>query len=255
MLMSVVEGVRASDRVYPEIAGKRVLITGVKPGIGAEIALSFAEHDARLILAFEQDGAEITALTELVSRVAGELKVFTDAVADGETAIRLARAAAQTYGGLDVVINLADLSADDTSKLVTAADVERFVVSRLTPPCLFTRIAANRMHLTMSEGLILNIATLAGGLPKRSQALAAYAKSALVSMTRSEAQRWASHGIRINALAPAIAGEDGERAVAGGLPSDQDVTALALFLASGRGRSLSGLVFDAKGVGGSTLPA
>ncbi len=254
MLMRVVESVRGSERVYPEISGRRVLITGVKAGIGAELALAFAEHDARLILAFDEDGAEVTALTELVAQVAGELKVFTEPVTEGATAVRLARAAAQAHGGLDIVINLADLGAGDGSPVATAEDVEQLVVRRMTPPCLFTRIAANRMQLTMNEGLILNIATFGSEMPGRSEALAAYTKSALVAMTRSEARRWAPQGIRINAVAPAVAGCGTEPNAGAGLPSDQDVTALCLFLASGRGRSLSGLVFDAKGVARSPLP-
>lgn len=245
MFMSVMENATRSPRVYSEIAGKRVLITGIRPGIGAELALAFGEHDARLILSFDDDGAEVTALTELVAQTATELKVFTERVMDGEAAVRVARAAAQAYGGLDAVINLASLAPEDVRADATPADVDRLVLGRLTAPCLFTRIAANRMQLTMNEGLILNIATLSARPSPAARALAAYTKTALAAMTRAEAQRWAPQGIRVNAVAPAVAGgAPGEPALA----TDKDLTALALFLTSGRGRALSGHVFDARGL-------
>jgi 3-oxoacyl-[acyl-carrier protein] reductase len=60
-------------------------------------------------------------------------------------------------------------------------------------------------------------------------------------MTRSEAQAWARDGIRINAVGP--------RGVLSGpsrdcLKGEAEVAALAMFLASRRGRGLSGQIFD-----------
>ena len=70
-------------------------------------------------------------------------------------------------------------------------------------------------------------------------ALLSVARSMLAGMTRTEARQWADQAIRINTIAPSTEAEDGAC-----LESEPDIAALALFLASPRGRDLSGLVFD-----------
>lgn len=240
-----------APRVYPEIAGKRVLITGITSCRGADLAVTLAEHDARLVLAFEGDDPAVTALVELVAQHAEDLQVFTEPVADAATAVELARAAATAHGSLDVVVNFMELSRFGALGSAFAApepdDLEGHVAACLTTPYLATHVLANRMNLTMTEGLILNVATAPAALSGSGRALAQLGKSALTDMTRAEARRWARAGIRINAIAPTLAGgasdsEPSSRA------SERDITALALFLASGRGRALSGHVFDATGV-------
>ena len=53
MLMSVIEGA-LSVPAYPELAGKRVLITGLTSRCGVDIASGFAEHKGRLVLQFAE---------------------------------------------------------------------------------------------------------------------------------------------------------------------------------------------------------
>jgi NAD(P)-dependent dehydrogenase (short-subunit alcohol dehydrogenase family) len=109
-------------------------------------------------------------------------------------------------------------------------------------PCLVSRIAANRMRLTLTDGVVLNIATMPESTDKMTRAFASVAKAALSAMTRGEACQWADQAIRFNAVAPAALSDGGEPALSG----ETDVAALALYLISGRGKSLSGLVFDAE---------
>jgi 3-oxoacyl-[acyl-carrier protein] reductase len=62
-----------------------------------------------------------------------------------------------------------------------------------------------------------------------------------VDITRAQAEEWAGRGIRFNAIAPETAlGEPGPR-----LSGESDVASLALYLASDKGKALSGCVFEA----------
>ena len=63
MLMSVIEGARSAP-AYPELAGKRVLITGLSSSCGVDIARAFADHKARLILQFDEMSERTQAITE-----------------------------------------------------------------------------------------------------------------------------------------------------------------------------------------------
>jgi 3-oxoacyl-[acyl-carrier protein] reductase len=94
----------------------------------------------------------------------------------------------------------------------------------------------------LTEGLILNIATLAGPPQGPALAFAGVAKTALAAMTRTQAEEWAAKAIRFNAIAPPTAQVPAEPRLAG----EPEVAALALYLASGRGKALSGLVFEAE---------
>jgi 3-oxoacyl-[acyl-carrier protein] reductase len=67
------------------------------------------------------------------------------------------------------------------------------------------------------------------------------AKASLMDMTRAQAEEWAPRGVRFNAIAPAtLPAEPGPH-----LSGEADVASLALYLASERGKTLTGCVFEA----------
>jgi NAD(P)-dependent dehydrogenase (short-subunit alcohol dehydrogenase family) len=243
MLMSVIEGA-LSVPAYPELVGKRVLITGVTRHSGIDIARAFAERKGRVILQFAEASAAMQAVAEIVAPDALETRVYGP-VASGAEAARFAKSAVQAFGGLDAVINLVPLDAAHVDRAATVDEVEGVIAAQLELPHMVSRIAANRMSVTWTQGLILNVATLTGrrgGAPGGSRgAFAALAKSTLVDLTRAQAEEWAGRGIRFNAIAPETAlGEPGPR-----LCGEADVAALALYLASRHGKTLSGCVFEA----------
>jgi 3-oxoacyl-[acyl-carrier protein] reductase len=98
------------------------------------------------------------------------------------------------------------------------------------------------MALSYIEGLILNVAILTPPMKGPAQAFACVAKAALAAMTRIQAEEWAGKAIRFNAIAPHTADTPAEPSLAG----EPEVAALALYLASGRGKALSGHVFEAE---------
>ena len=96
MLMSVVERTvlgKTQMPVYPELAGKRVLITGVSRRTGVHLAAAFAHHKARLIINYADDGPEMQALSELMSPIAMDLKVYHDELATAEDVTRFIQTA------------------------------------------------------------------------------------------------------------------------------------------------------------------
>lgn len=233
-------------QVYPELAGKRVLITGITGKFGIDIARSFAEHKARLILQIDETSAETEMLAEVLSPLAQDMTVRTGPLSTTDEVVHYARAMAQTHGGLDVVVNLLTIERGTSQdKDGAQAAIETEACDLLTRPCLVARIAANRMRLTHTEGLIVTIAALPDGASERDRAFAMIVKSAIAAMTRTEAGEWAGDAIRFNAIAPAVGGAGAEP----GLSGETGIAALALFLASSRGKALSGHVFEASVAG------
>jgi len=240
MLMSVSEGARSAP-TYPELAGKRVLITGVSSACGVDVARAFAEHRARLILQFAEESEAMQGVAEMVAPDALDVEVYGPVGSDSDGIVQFSRTVAQSFGRLDVVINLVPLDADRLDPAADAATVERLVAERLMLPFLLSKIAANRMSICYADGLVLNIATLAARRTGAAQAFATVAKSALSAMTRAQAEEWAPRAIRFNAIAPQTL-----MPASPGLYGEPDMAALALYLASGRGKELSGHVFEAE---------
>jgi len=153
--------------------------------------------------------------------------------------LRFARDAAQQFGGLDVVVNLAQTV--EASPTADDAEIEDMVADTLAMPVLATRVAVNRMRTMLCPGTILNIVTSPRGAMASSDLLAVIARHALASFTRSEAQHAADAGIHINAIVPAAGSFGADRVLSG----SADVATMALHLASGRSPDLTGLVFEA----------
>jgi 3-oxoacyl-[acyl-carrier protein] reductase len=243
MLMTVI-GRDPNASIYGELAGVRVLITGLSPECGVDVARAFADHRGRLIVHASTNAPENDVLATLLAETASEVKLFTEACADPDAALRFAQTAAQAFGGLDVVINLVHISTDDLKNRASIADVEDLVSQKLTLPLLVTRVVANRMRTMLNEGLILNVMTMPAPRTAGEAALAGVARTALAAVTRGEATTWAPHGIRVNAIGPRATTPDAGAC----LTSEPDIAALALYLASKRSRTLTGHIFDAAGV-------
>jgi 3-oxoacyl-[acyl-carrier protein] reductase len=243
MLMTVI-GKDPSASNYGELAGIRVLINGLTPACGVDVARSFADHRGRIILHTDRPAPECDVLAGVLAETASQVEHFTGAYSDADSAIKFAQTAAQTFGGLDAIINLIPISSADLHRLNDLDQVEDMVTRKLSLPLQISRVVANRMRVLMTEGLVLNIMTVEAPRSSAEAMLVGVARTALAAMTRGEATLQSGHGVRVNAIGPRAASPDGEACLA----SEPDVAALALYLASNKGKSLTGHVFDAAGV-------
>jgi NAD(P)-dependent dehydrogenase (short-subunit alcohol dehydrogenase family) len=240
MLMSVVEEAHAVA-CHPELAGKRVLITGLNACVGVDLVRAFAEHKARLVLQFAEQTESMDAVAEIAARSALEVASYGPVARGSDGAVTFARTAVQAFGGLDVVINLVPLHTNTIDAAADVDDIERLVADRLTLPLQLSKIAANRMAMMMTEGLILNVATVPSDTRGATRAFASVLKAALSGLTRTQAEEWAPKGVRFNAIAPQAADVSADP----GLNGEGNVALLSLYLASAAGRALSGHVFEA----------
>lgn len=245
MVMSVVEDHVAAD-LHPELAGARVLITGLESGHGVDIARAFAEQGCRLVLQSPALDTGLEVLLETLVKQADAVHVTEGAISDEATAIKCAQLAVGVYGGLDAVVNLARLDEAGLSPDATAEEIEDRLASTLRGPLLITRVVASRMQLTWREGLILNIVTQRSPETQAAAALGRVARAALAALTKREAQHWADKAVRVNAVVPGEEASCAPGSFEHALGSEPEIAALALRLASNKGKTLSGLVFDAE---------
>ncbi len=247
MYMGVI-GKSPEIEILRELRGARILITGLSAAVGVDIARAFADINTRLIVHTTDMQPEVTALVALLSQSAAEMKLYTDPIVRPDDAIRLAQNAQQAYGGLDAVINLQSISRTEMQNIATQQQVEALIAAKLSPMTHITHVAANRMRVVLSEGSVLNILTAPKPQNAREAAIAGIARTALAAMTRGEAGQWADQAVRINGVGPRSISAPAAGAT---MTNEPDLAALALYLASKRGKTLSGHVFDADGLFGS----
>lgn len=242
MLTSIVEELR-SAAVYPELSRARVLVTGLSSRCGIDIARAFAERGTQLVVRAAETSCEVDAITSLLAEANGDLRLFsTDDIEDPEAAVSFAQGAAQkAFGGLEAVVNLIEVHPGDLRRRSSQSDLEDFVSEKLLAPTLASRVIANRMQLTLTRGSILHVVRAPKATSAEDLMVVEILRATLAAMVLSEARNWTDKGIRINAVAPASSLDSFDEILLG----EPDIAALALYLASEKGQTLSGHVFDA----------
>jgi NAD(P)-dependent dehydrogenase (short-subunit alcohol dehydrogenase family) len=240
-------GTSVEEEVSSELARARILITGLTGVAGVDVARAFADLKGRLVVHTTELSPELVELVALLSQSASEIRLHTLDISTADAAAKFAQTSAQAFGGLEAAINMASISTAEIDNIREDGDLEALVEAKLAPLAQLTRIIANRMCVVMSEGLVLNVLKMPEPRSRRVSAVAGFARTALAAMIAKEARSWGEKGIRINAVGPRAffdASSSGAR-----LTSEPDIATLALHLASRKGRSLSGHIFDADGLG------
>lgn len=245
MYMSVIAR-EFETETYPELAGARVVVTGLSTTLGVDLARGFAERKARLLIQCAERSPEMVELTALLASTASDLTLIDVPFSATLTPTSLAQRAAKELGGIDTAVNLVSITQTELNAVDTLEEIEDFIVAKLGPVREITEVAANRMALTWSEGSILNAVVAPAPQSARDAAILGMLRQALAAMTVDLARRWSGDVVRINAVGPKATTLDTMSGAC--LTSEPDIAALALYLASRKGRTLTGHVFDAEGV-------
>lgn len=242
-----------SDRV--------ALVTGAGRGVGREIVHQFAAAGARVI-AVDRDrsGVEETChgLGSAIQPVEGDIR-------DEEECIRVAAAATEHFGRLDICVNNAAVAphAGLLEERVAVWDTVYAVNCRGT--FLMTRAAARPMISQGDGGRIINFSS--GVSSRGSAGAAAYASSraAAESFTRVAAIELAPYDILVNCVSPGLIDTqpkplppDMARSLRSRIPAlplarpglPEEVARLVLWLSSDASSYVSGAVYAIDGAAG-----
>jgi meso-butanediol dehydrogenase/(S,S)-butanediol dehydrogenase/diacetyl reductase len=230
-----------------------VLVTGASSGIGAAIAIAFAEQGWD-VMAAGRDEARLDEVAEVSDRIvtwAGELETSEDC--DDLIADTL-----DEFGRLDCLVNNAGVFVPADITETSDEDWRHTLTINLDVPFYLSRAAIPQ--LLQNEGSIINIAS-DWGVRGGARAVAYCAsKGGLVLMTRAMARDHAADGVRINAICPGDIDtpmltsearakgidedeyiEQAAAAIPGGrVGTPEEVAALALFLAGDAATHING---------------
>lgn len=241
------------------LEGKIAVVTGGGRGIGRAVALSFAEHGARVVVAdlgCDRNGSgsdpNVAAeVVEEVRRTGGEAVGVTESVASGAGTGRIVQTAVDTWGGLDILVNCAGILQDKSLLSMTEAMWDDVMAVHLRGSFLCTQAAARQMRQQRRGGRIINTTSISGLQGNVGQANESAAKAGVYGLTRSASIELQKYGILVNAVAPIAKTRLTEALPMFEKVSDtlepRHVAPVYVFLASELAEEVSGMVFAVAG--------
>ena len=247
------------------LKSKRAVITGGSEGIGLGIAKIFIANDAKVTII----GRSAEKLKLAKEHLGGE-NVFTIQadLSSMEETKRVAKEILRYWESVDILVNNA--AVVKFKKIEEITDEERKAAMSLNIDSPFVLTQALLPALKKVKGNIINMSSYFAdkSLPNRPASIYAMSKGAIDSMTKSLAFELGSSGIRVNAIAPGTTHtplvENALSAMTeevrdnflksvptlyplGRLGEVEDISSLALFLASSQAKWITGAIIHADG--------
>jgi NAD(P)-dependent dehydrogenase (short-subunit alcohol dehydrogenase family) len=184
-----------------ELNERVAIVTGASRGIGREIAISFAQAGASVVLA-ARTFTELCEVAEfIVSQGGTALPLCTD-VTDRDSVQRLVSTTISRFGRIDILVNnaaganyISSLVLSDDSRWKQVFDANVFGVYLCSKAVLPHMIRAK-------SGRIINISSIAGQAGAAYSSAYSASKAAVIGFTKALALEVAGLGITANAICP-----------------------------------------------------
>jgi 3-oxoacyl-[acyl-carrier protein] reductase len=238
------------------------LITGASSGIGRATAIAMAAQGAKVGVNYCKNRAGAEEAVEIISKAGGAaMAIHADVTrrADVDTLVETLR---KKWGRIDTLVNNAgDLLARRSLTDMSEDYWDQIMALNLKSVFLCVKAVWEDMA-TRKSGCIVNVTSIAGRTGGGPGAAAyAAAKGGLLTYTKALAKELATHGIRVNGVAPGVIAtpyhkrysppELFQKFIAGipiGRPgTSEEVAEVIVFLASPAARYITGETVEVNG--------
>lgn len=245
-----------------DLKDKVAIITGGGTGIGKAMAKEFASAGAHIVVAsrkvenLEKTVADVKALGREALAIATDVRV-------PEQVNNMVKQAVDKFGKIDILVNNAGASFPVKVEELSPNGWNVIIGINLTGVFLCS-VAAGKVMIAQKKGKIINIASMAGISGDPGMAHYAAAKAGVINLTKTMSVEWAPYNININCIAPGLVDTEGVKGqgiyaaesskdkptevplLVPGKP--EDISHVALFLASDASNRMSGECIQVKGI-------
>ena len=191
------------------VAGKVAIVTGSGRGIGRATAELLAEHGARVVVNdLKEEVAEEAAAA--IRKKGGEVLVAAGSITDPKFPDRLAKAAVDKFGGLDIIVNNAGYTHDGVIHKMSDEQWATMLDVHLTGPFRLLRAASlywrewAKAEIADGKQLmrkVINVSSTSGVAGNAGQVNYAAGKMGIVGVTKTLAREWGRLNVNVNAVA------------------------------------------------------
>jgi NAD(P)-dependent dehydrogenase (short-subunit alcohol dehydrogenase family) len=183
-----------------DLTGKASIVTGGGQGIGRAVCLAFAKAGADVVVAdiVPEKAKEVSEEIRAMDRKSLPLEVD---VSDQNQVKEMVKTAADTFGRIDVLANVAGIAKKSAIEDVSEADWDEVIGVNLKGTFFCAQLVGKEM-IKQGGGSIINLASVAAHTPQINLGAYSPSKAGVLLLTKLMAVEWAKYKIRVNALSP-----------------------------------------------------
>ena len=179
--------------------GKVAIVTGAHQGAGRAASMLFAREGASVVVN-DMDAAAAERVVEEIVRSGGVAIHDSGDVSTVDGADGVVARAVETFGGLDILVNVRLQNCDRPLVETTVGEFECIVRHTLKGAFMPSRSASVQFRQQRRNGRVVTIASNAGLGNPRGVSVAATSE-AIIGMTRTVARDLGRYGVTCNAVA------------------------------------------------------
>ena len=183
------------------------LVTGASRGIGRGIAIELAEQGADVVVNYRSSEGAAREVRDEIEDGPGQAVLAQADVSNYDEVRSMYEAVEEEFGGIDVLVNNAGITADKKFVNMAKDDWERVIDVNLGGMFNCTKVCYEDLR-SAEEGRLVNISSVVGQQGNYGQANYATTKSGMFGFTRTIALELASEGSTANCVAPGFVETD-----------------------------------------------
>ena len=186
------------------LEGFAAVVTGSSKGIGREIAETFAELGAKVMVCANKNAEDAEDVCRRIRAKGGVCELFQGDLGINAEAKSLVEKTVSAFGGIDILVNNAGITDPRHFSLLTEDDWDK--LEKANMKSAFNCVHHAMPYLEKSDmARILNMSSVCG----KSGGLGAGAhycanKAGIIGFTKALANQYAPKGILVNSIAPAM---------------------------------------------------
>jgi 3-oxoacyl-[acyl-carrier protein] reductase len=243
------------------LEGKTAIVTGAARGIGAAIAVCFAQHGANIVLNSRSGSDALYETAEEITKSGRTAHISIGDISDSSYVISMVQEALKVFGSIDILVNNAGIIKDKPLLFMKESEWDAVINTSLGGAFHCTKAALKPM-MKQRWGRIINIASITALAGRSGQTNYGSAKAGLIGFTKSLAREVASHNVLVNAAVVGVIDtrmtrqiprdtlkQISEMVPLGRIGRPEEVANVCLFLASEMSSYVTGTTINVSGGG------